>query len=58
MRDEIIASIKKIQDELATYDVRREYVNFKPLDDGDLIELEESFAAQLKQKKNFLGENL
>lgn len=56
MREEIIASIKKIQDELAAYNVKREYVNFKRLSDAELIEVEESFAEQLQQKKKFLGE--
>ncbi len=54
-RDELIAAIRSLQDELCELKVKREYINFRRLKDEDL-ELElEAVSDQLKTRKRFLG---
>jgi len=56
MRDELIAKIRALQDELQTRGVRREGLNFRSRSDEELEEILESVGEQLAARKRFLGE--
>lgn len=54
-RDELIAEIRALQDELESLQVKRERIRFYDLKDFELPEVLESVRAQVLQRKKFLG---